>query len=140
MATLIAAVQAVRPRLVTKRTIGLDDLATRLSRGSLVTRSIARMVLEDLSDEIQLALVQGDAVALPDIARFRLSLGLDGSVRPKAYVSSELRRSMTTLDDVNAEVILRENVGMSIAEVVRRWDEEHPDDPVVLPPGMDLAA
>lgn len=140
MATLINAIQAVRPRLVSKGTVGLDELALRLSRGSLVTHSIARMVLQDLSDEIRVALLKGHAVTLPDLVRFRLSLGLDGRVRPRANATKSLRTAFTTLDDTEAEVLRRENIGLSLVEVVRLWDEAHPEDPVELPPGMDLAA
>jgi len=29
---------------------------------------------------------------------------------------------------------------MTLAELVARWDEEHPDDPIALPPGVNQAA
>jgi hypothetical protein len=38
------------------------------------------------------------------------------------------------------EIVRRDNIDLSTAEIVARWDEEHPEDPVELPPGMDLAA
>ena len=65
-----------RPRIRNSKTIGLDTLATRLSRGSLVTRSIARMVLEDLTDEVSTGLREGNAVVLPGVGRFGVSLAL----------------------------------------------------------------
>lgn len=140
MATLIQAVSTYGPRAVQPRTVGLDTLASRLVRGSLVTRSIARMVLEDLSDEIVKALAEGDAVALPGLGRFGAAVGLDGALRPTFRIDQGLRRRMPSLPEYGGTILRRENSGLTVTEVVARWDEEHPDDPVVLPPGTVLAA
>jgi nucleoid DNA-binding protein len=140
MATLIQAVTAFRPRIASKETLGLDILTLRLTRGSLVTRSIARMVLTDLSEEIRNALLQGNAVNLPGIGRFSVSMGTDGRLRPNVRVATELRNALATPGAFGGDVIRRENIGLSTAEIVALWDEEHPDDPVELPPGVDLAA
>lgn len=140
MATLIQAVSAHRPRVVANRTIGLDILALRLARGSLFSRSIARMVLEDLSHEIRNALVQGDGVVLPGIGRFSVSIRTDGRLRPRMRVASELRKALAALEDFEGDIVRRDNIGLSTAEIVQLWDDEHPDDPVVLAPGVDLAA
>ena len=51
-----------------------------------------------------------------------------------------LRRQMPTMAEYGGTILNRDNAGLSVAEVVARWDEEHPDDPVVLPPGTVLAA
>jgi len=140
MATLIQAIAAYRPRVLEPRTVGLDVLAARLVRGSLVTRSIARMVLEDLSDEVAAALAQGDAVRLPGIGRIGVTLSLGGEVRPTFRVDTGLRRRMPPLAEYGGTILNRANAGMTLAELVARWDEEHPDDPIELPPGVNLAA
>ena len=140
MATLIQAVAAYRPRVLAPRTVDLDVLAKRLVRGSLVTHSIARMVLEDLSDEVAAAIAQGEAVRLPGIGRMRAGIRLSGKVRPTFRVDPELERKMLTLAEYGGTILNRANAGLTVAELVARWDEEHPDDPIELPPGVSLAA
>jgi len=140
MATLIRAISEYAPRVLTPRTVGLDTLSSRLARGSLVTRSIARMVLEDLSGEVSKALWEGDAVNLPGLGRYSSSAALSGRMRPTFRVDRTLRRSMPTLAEFGGTILNRSNAGLTVAEVVARWDAEHPDDPVELPPGMSLAA
>ena len=98
------------------------------------------MVLEDLSEEVIIALREGNAVVLPGIGRFGASLSLDGRMKPTFRVNAALRRSMPTITEFPGVVVNRENIGISIEEVIARWDEAHPDDPVELPPGMELAA
>ena len=64
MASLIQAVATYRPRVAKAHTVHLHEMAERLTRGSLVTRSIADMVLADLVDEIRLSLRAGNTVSL----------------------------------------------------------------------------
>ena len=140
MATLIQAVTAFRPRVSSKETIGLDILTLRLTRGSLVTRSIARMVLTDLSEEIRNALLQGHAVSLPGVGRYSVSIGTDGRLRPNVRVDNALRNALDAPGAFQGDIVRRDNIGLSTAEIVALWNEEHPEDPVELPPGVDLAA
>ena len=79
MASLIQAVATYCPRVARTRTIELDELAERLARGSLVTKSVARMVLEDLSDEIRYGLRTCAQVRLPGIGLFRTVVRFDGA-------------------------------------------------------------
>jgi nucleoid DNA-binding protein len=140
MATLIEAVNAYRPRVVQKETIGMELLAERLARGSLFSESIARMVLTDLQAELRNGLRQGNPVRLPGIGRFAMHLRLDGQMRPSMSVDRSLRIALRDLDAFRGDIQGRENIGLSSREIVARWNEEHPDDPVELPPGFDLAA
>lgn len=86
------------------------------------------------------ALDQGDAVRLPGIGRIGVALRLSGEVRPTFRVDMGLRRRMPTLAEYEGTILNRANAGMTLAELVARWDEEHPDDPIELPPGVNLAA
>ena len=41
---------------------------------------------------------------------------------------------VTHLDDYVGTVVNRESIGLSAAEMVARWNEEHPNDPVMVAP------
>lgn len=132
MATLIQAVTAYRPRLAAPRRMGLDELAGRLTRGSLVTESIARMVLSDLSDEVRLGVRSGASVQLPGIGTFRPAIRLDGSMHTVVRIDKALRTNLATVDDYLGPIHGREFVGLDAAALKALWDAEHPDDPVEL--------
>jgi hypothetical protein len=109
MANLLQAVAQYRPRVTHTRTIELDELAGRLARGSLVTKSVARMVLEDLSDEIRYAM------------------------RTSVLVDPALRDNLLSVADFTGQIDRRQNVGLDLAALKLLWDAEHPDDPLELP-------
>lgn len=133
MATLIQAVSAYRPRVNTNRMVDLDELASRLARGTLVTPSIARMVLSDLADELMYLLRTGASVRIPGIGVFRPELRLDGEMHTVIRLDPKLRRNLAHVNDFAGEIEHREVVGIDIDALKARWDGEHPDDPLVLP-------
>jgi len=131
MASLIQAVATYRPRVAKAHTVHLHEMAERLTRGSLVTRSIADMVLADLVDEIRLSLRAGNTVSLDGVGSFRPGIGLDGSVRIGVRLDPKLRRAISGIDQLDGTIFNRENIGLSTAKVIERWNAEHPDDPIV---------
>jgi hypothetical protein len=130
MATLIAALSAYRPRVVAKRTVDLDMLAQRMERGSLASPSIVRMVLTDLCEQIEQSLADGEAVSLPGIGRFSADVKLDGSMRPVLRAAPSLRNVVRHATGYRGTITNRESIGRSVEQLVARWNEEHPDDPV----------
>ena len=140
MATMIRAITEFRPRVLTRRTIGLDTLTRRLARGSLVTRPIARMMLEEISAEVLTGLSEGNAVQLPGIGRFGLGLSLSGDLRPTFRVDTALRQALPAVSDFPGEITNRLNIGLTSADVAALWNEAHPDDPIMPVPSAPLAA
>ncbi len=130
MASQIAAVASLRPRVLRKSTLNLDIIALRLARGGLASRSIVRMVLDDLVEQIAIALREGDAVHLEGLGRFGLDIRMDGRLRPSMRFDPQLRHAVHSLDVFEGTITNRENLGLSTAEIVEKWNELHPDNPV----------
>lgn len=92
MATLIQAIATYRPRVKGAPTVDLDALAERLAVGTLVTRPIAMMVLEELVRMIELELRVGHKVRLGPLGTFGGEVRMDASLRPSFRFSAPLRR------------------------------------------------
>lgn len=131
MATLIQAIATYRPRVAKAHTVELDELVDRLSRGSLVTESIARLVLADLVRELKLSLKAGLQVNLEGIGIFRPELSLDGSARVVMRMNKGLKQTLRRADELDGTVLRRENIGMDRAAIIARWNAEHPEDPIM---------
>ena len=131
MASLIQAVATYRPRVAKTHTVNLREMAERLTRGSLVTRSIADMVLADLVDEVRHSLRAGNTVNLDGIGSFRPGIRLDGTVRIASRLDPKLRKAISGVDQLDGTIFNRENIGLTTAELIERWNAEHPDDPIV---------
>ena len=128
MATLIQAIATYRPRVTKAHRVDLEELVERLSRGSLVTESIARMVLSDLVRELKLSLRAGHQVNLEGIGIFRPEIALDGSARVVMRMDKGLRQTLRRAEELDGTVLRRENIGMDKAALIARWNAEHPED------------
>lgn len=133
MATLIQAVTKYRPHVVHDRTIGLETIAQRLGHRSLAAPSVRRMVLHEVQEQIFLALKRGEAVQLPGIARFEVTVGMDGTLRLKSKPDRGLKRRISELRDFEGEIANREHIGLSSEQPAAMWNAEHPDDPIRAP-------
>ncbi len=130
MATTIQAVTRYRPRLIAYRTVGLGLLGARMANGTLVTAPIVRLVLSALHVQIVYALLEGYAVKLPGLGRIALELRADGTVRPVMRFDKTFRSAIADLSDYSGKIQQRENIGLTAAEMVAKWNVAHPTDPV----------
>lgn len=133
MANWIEAVNRYRPRVTNAPTIDIDFLAERLAVGTLITRPLARMVLEELGREVAGLLRTGHKVRLPGIGTLSPRVRLGGRMHPAIRFDEVLKRSLSTVDAFLGAVEHRESVGLDLAALKVRWDAEHPDDPLELP-------
>ncbi len=133
MANWIEAVNRYRPRVTNAPTIDIDFLAERLSVGTLITRPLARMVLEELGREVAGLLRTGHKVRLPGIGTLAPRVRLGGRMHPAIRFDEVLKRSLSTVDAFLGAVEHRESVGLDLAALKVRWDAEYPDDPLELP-------
>ncbi|MEO8084632.1 MAG: hypothetical protein ABI780_12490 [Ardenticatenales bacterium] len=131
MATLIQAINAYRPRVRTSRTLDLEEVVERHSRGSLVTAPVARLVVAELCAGLAECLEYGEAIRLPGIGVFRPEVRLDGTLRPRVVFEAALRRRLAAARRGRGGGTGVVGAGLDVAAVRARWDAEHPGDPVV---------
>ncbi|MFN8424297.1 MAG: HU family DNA-binding protein [Anaerolineae bacterium] len=130
LATLIQAIATYRPRIARTRTVDLGALADRLSRGTLVTRPIAEMVLAELVREIEQELRAGRKVRLGELGTFGVEVRLDLSLRPSFRFGAAFKRRLASGGRYRGYVTNRALAGLDTAALVARWNAEHPGDPV----------
>lgn len=133
MATWIQALSAYRPRIVGAVTVGLDEVAEYLAVGTLVTRPLARMVLDELGRIVLLQLRAGKKVRLPGIGVFGVEVRMDGTLYPTVRLAQELRDGLEDVDGFQGKIQHRDAIGMDMAALKERWDGEHPGDALELP-------
>jgi hypothetical protein len=131
MATLIQAIATYRPRIKGAPTIELDALAERMAVGTLVTRPLAQMFLDEIVRQIEIELRLGHKIRLGDLGTFGGEVRLDASLRPWFRYGAPLKRRLATAGTFHGRVTNREAIGMDAAAIKVRWDAEHPGDPVV---------
>jgi hypothetical protein len=132
MARLVQAVAKYGPRIIRTRTATVEDVADLLSRRQSASLGTIRLVLTDLQEALVFLNSGGEAVKLPGLGTFGLSIDRNGRLNPSYFADPRLREQLAAAGTRNMTVRNRKNIGLSDAGYKALWDAEHPDDPVVL--------
>ncbi|MBN2554492.1 MAG: hypothetical protein JXA97_01015 [Anaerolineales bacterium] len=109
------AIKVLAPRIELGQRVTTEELARFISRETALNRGEIQAVLMELSDAVL----------------FFGGLGRpDGSCTFNVRVDRELIRCITQSDELIAQTLNREHVGLSGDDLVQRWNQLHPEDPV----------
>jgi len=133
MATYIRAVAEYRPRLVHNQTADLELVAEWLSSRSGLNTSEVTMVLLELKAAILFFCRSGTPVKLAGIGRFAPYVRGDGRMRISFRQDSALRNGINAAGAYHGRMANAGNIGLSPQELKELWDEDHPNDPLVIP-------
>ena len=118
------------PRLDLGRTMTVDEIienvitVTNQSKGSVLA------VLSELDVQIEAGLKAGRIVRLPNGMRFEPVAKKDGSIDIHVQVSPALDGNVN--NGFRGKMINAEHIGKTEAEMIAYWNQENPQDPVVL--------
>ena len=63
-------------------------------------------------------------------AIYTLSIGLDGVYKVNVRADKRIDRAVNQEGAFRGHIINAENIGKTSDDLVERWNEEHPDDPI----------
>ena len=131
MAHRIKVISISRPRIEQGNTVQKPELLRAVSRATGLVEGMFDYGLKELRDQLILFCRSGRAVKVEGLGTWTPIIGLDGSLdiqyRPDTAIIKGLRLPGTFTGTIRN----RENIGMNGDELVARWNNEHPDDPVV---------
>lgn len=131
MAKPIQAVSAYRPRIKTRGRATIDEIADYMAKRSTLTAGQIKGVLSDYAEALMFFLLDCQVVEHESLGTFRVSISLDDQVSLKLSVVKEFARQLDAEFDRLAENIDHvESLGKTQADLIVRWNEEHPGDPI----------
>ena len=130
MANRMTAIGAYRPRLKLNRSVGADELAKYIARGTALNRGEIRNVLTELHDAIVYFNSQGTPVHIEDVGYFTPSIRLTGRLNVNLRLDPAIRHQVNLPGVYSGDVLNGENIGLQQDDLIALWDKEHPEDPV----------
>lgn len=130
MASKITAIRTYRPEIDCQPTLPMDKLVDQIADRTGLNKGEILYVTCELHDAIVQAHLAGRAVRVEGLGTFTPTIRADGRVDSIFRSEPALRRD---LNDRNlyAKIRNKASIGKSSADLVARWNREHPDDPVV---------
>lgn len=132
MAHKIQAINTYRPRLDQGNTVQQPELIRILSHGTGLLEGTVDHTIKELRDKIIFYCRSGRAVKVQGLGTWTPSIGLEGKLcihyRPDpAFVY------LLNMPGVFTGTILnKEYIGKTADELVMKWNEDYPEDPVMI--------
>lgn len=129
MADKIKAIKAYTPRIKQEGTADMDRLVEYISKRSGLNGGTIMNVLMELRDSMLFFAMLGEAVKVDGLGTFSPSINLAGEFRLVHRWDKRLKDRLNHMK-FEGEIINKDMIGKSADDLVARWNEEHPDDPV----------
>ncbi len=130
MANKITAINAYRPRIEAGNTVQKQELVRQLARATGLNEGSADLVIKELRDIIIENLRAGRGVKVDGLGTWLPNIDLAGVFDVQYRMDSFLKNALNVTGIFTGTIINRENIGKTSEELILKWNEEHPEDPV----------
>ena len=130
MAPRIKAVNAYRPRIEQGNTVQKPELVRALSRATGLVEGSIDQSIKELRDQIIEFNRAGRAVKVEGLGTFAPSIDLNGQFTIVYRADPALNYGLNMPGTFSGTILNRENIGKSSEDLVMKWNEAFPEDPV----------
>jgi hypothetical protein len=127
----IQIISIYRPRIDQGNTVQKPELIRSVSRATGIVEALMDYVVKELRDKIIEFLLSGRVVKIEGLGTWTPNIGLDGTLSVQYRADNALVRALKTSGEFTGRIDNRQNIGKTGDELVRLWNEQHPDDPVL---------
>jgi len=131
MASRIKAIGAYRPRIKLGRTAQMSEVVAYIAERTGLNEGEVSIALKELRDVVAHFNLAGRGVKLEGLGIYAPKIGLDGTLDASHRLDRALKNRLNTPDAFQGEIENRDMIGKTGDDLVARWNEEHPEDPVV---------
>ena len=132
MAPRIKAVNAYRPRIEQGNTVQKPELIRAVSRATGIVEGTLDQSIKELRDQVIEFNRAGRAVKVDGLGTFSPSIDLEGNLSISFRPDPAFANGLNVPGIFTGTVINRENIGKTSEELVIKWNEAYPEDPVVF--------
>lgn len=130
MANRIKAINAYRPRIDLGKRIGMHDLVIYIADRTGLNEGEIQQVLLEMRDAVAFFTLRGQPVKLDGLGTYTPTIDLQGTFGIGHRADTSLKNRLNTPGAFQGTILNRENIGKTSAELINRWNAEHPNDPV----------
>ena len=130
MAPIIKAVNAYRPRIEQVHTVQKPELLRAASRATGIVEGTLDQSIKELRDQIIEFCRAGRAVKVEGLGTFAPNIDLEGNLSISFRPDPVFANGLNMPGIFTGRIRNRENIGLTSQDLVRMWNEEHPEDPI----------
>ncbi len=130
MSSKMKAISVYCPRVKLERLIDSQDIVEMLAmRTGLLEAQVAHMLIE-LRETVRHYAIRGHAVRLSGLGIYAPGVDMEGTITIQHRADRYLIKELNKEGAFRGEILHRENIGKTSADLEALWNEAHPDDPI----------
>jgi hypothetical protein len=122
----------IRPRIEQGNTVQKPELIRAVSRATGIVEGTLDQSIKELRDQIIEFNRAGRAVKVDGLGTFSPSIDLEGNLSISFRPDPAFANGLNVPGIFTGTVINRENIGKTSDDLVAKWNESYPEDPVVF--------
>ena len=130
MAKKITAIRKYRPEIRREPTKQTQQLVEDIAQRTGLNEGEIRFVVYELRDAILMAHRHGQAVKVEGLGTFTPTIHMDGILDILFRPEPDMLRQLNDSTKFYAKILNKSNIGKSADELITKWNEEHPDNPM----------
>ena len=131
MAHRIKAINAYRPRIEQGNTVQKPELVRALSRTTGLVEGSIDHSMKELRDQLIEYCRAGRAVKVEGLGTWTPTIALDGTLDIQYRPDPAFSYGLNIPGIFSGTIVNREFIGKTSDELVTKWNEDNPGDPVV---------
>ena len=128
----IKAINTYRPRIVQGNTVQKPELLRSSSRATGIVEGTLDLGIKELRDQIIEYCRAGRAVKIDGLGIWTPTIGLDGKLNIQYRPDPTISYGINIPGMFTGTILNREYIGKTGEELVEKWNEDHPEDPVLI--------
>jgi hypothetical protein len=108
------------------------ELVRALSRATGLVEGNIDLAIKEMRDQIIKFCRSGRAVKVDGLGTWTPSIALDGTLNIQYRPDAAFSYALNIPGIFSGTILNRDQIGRTSDELVRRWNEEHPDEPVAF--------
>lgn len=131
MAQLIKAISALGPRILLDRRASMNELVSLIAGRTGLNRGDILLVVNELKEAILFFALAGRSVKIEGLASYSPRVNLEGKFSLIHRQDPTINYALNTPKAFEGNIANRDMMGKTSADIIARWNEEHPEDPIV---------
>jgi hypothetical protein len=130
MAKLIQAVSAYAPKIKLGRRASMNEVVSLIAGRTGLNKGDISQMISELKEAIIFFALAGRGVKIDGLGTYTPTTNLEGTISISSRLDNEIKSEMNKTKAFEGEILNRDMIGKTSADLVTRWNEEHPEDPV----------
>ncbi|MDQ1351156.1 MAG: hypothetical protein QG657_1458 [Acidobacteriota bacterium] len=131
MAQRIKAIGALGPRITLGKRATMNEMVSTVANRTGLNKGDVLLSVNELRDNIVSIVLSGRGVKIDGLGTFTPKINLKGEISLSVRLDSSISNDLNKRKAFEGNIENREMIGKTVPDIIAKWNELHPEDPVV---------